>query len=288
MSIQNFIPTLWAESMIREMDKAHKFVQDCVRDYEGQLKKMGDKVVIPMLTDPVIKTMALADRNKEIEAPDFLSDTSIEVKADHVKYFNFAVSDIDAVQSKYGAMDEAQRRAAQLLADEHDKLVASLVTGSDAAKLFDSPMKVVEGTATSGEINVLRLIDLAAQRLYEDDVPDSEKIVATIPPALRTLIKSEYLDKSTSNEKMMANGYIGSYGGVMLRVSNNVHNGGTSGAPQHNIMVRTMDAVAFVEQLSEVKAYQPEKLFGDAVKGMSLFGAKIIRPKKLVVANITY
>ena len=44
MSILNFIPTVWTEGMLREQEKAHKFVPDCVRKFEGQLKKQGDKV----------------------------------------------------------------------------------------------------------------------------------------------------------------------------------------------------------------------------------------------------
>ena len=55
MSIKNFIPTLWAEEYIRAAETAHKFVADCVRKYEGQLKKMGDEVVIPSLGDMTIR-----------------------------------------------------------------------------------------------------------------------------------------------------------------------------------------------------------------------------------------
>ena len=54
-------------------------------------------------------------------------------------------------------------------------------------------------------------------------------------------------------------------------------------------MIRTKDAIAFVEQLNDIEAYRPQNMIGaDAVKGASVYGTKIIRPKKLVVANITY
>jgi hypothetical protein len=102
------------------------------------------------------------------------------------------------------------------------------------------------------------------------------------------LIKSEYLDKDTNNSEMMKNGTVGKYGGVIIRVSNNVYNVGTADAPQDKIMFRTTNAIAFVEQICEVEAYRPENYFGDAIKGFSLYGGKIIRPKNLVVADITY
>ena len=293
MSILNFIPTLWAEGMIREMERAHRFVQDCERKYEGQLKKQGDKVIVPTLTTPDVVEIPLpakgSDRLIKIAAPTALSDKGIEVMADKMAYFNFAVADIDQVQANQELMAEAQRQEAQKLANKHDILVASLANHSDAVKMFDDPMKVVSGSAGNGEINVLYLLDLAAQKLYENDVPDSETIIATIPPRLHTLIKQKYLDQDTDNSALMKNGLVGKYGNIVIRLSNNVNNAGSASAPQDNIMIRTADAIAFVEQLNDVEAYRPQDMVGaDAVKGASVYGAKIIRPKKMIVANVTY
>lgn len=289
MSIKNFIPTLWAEEYIRATETAHKFVPDCVRNYEGQLKKMGDEVVIPSLGDMTIHDISIKDKNQKIAAPEALDSTAIKVKADKISYFNFLVDDIDAAQAKGNLMDEAQRRSAYLMADKHDKYVAALSASAEAPKLWDAPKKVVEGKpASDSEVNVLRMIDLCAQRLYENDVPDSAIIVANIPPRLRTLIKSEYLDKITDNVAVVKNGLVGKYGNVLLRVSNNVYSTGEGASIQDKIMVRTTDAIAFVEQICGVEAYRPEDYFGDAVKGYSLYGGKIIRPKNLVVADITY
>lgn len=293
MSILNFIPTVWAAGMIREEKKAYRFVQDCERKYEGQLKKQGDKVIVPALMTPDVKTVPLppkgSDRLMKIEDPTSLSDRGIEIMADKMTYFNFAVSDIDRVQANQELMAEAQHQEALKIANAHDKLVADLAASDDAVKMFDVPKKVVGGTAGSDEINVLYLLDLAAQMLYENDVPDSETIIATIPPKFHTMIKQRYIELDTDNSDMMKNGVIGKYGNIIIRLSNNVNNGGSESAPQHNIMIRTKDAIAFVEQLNDIEAYRPQNLIGaDAVKGASVYGTKIIRPKKLVVANITY
>lgn len=290
MSIKNFIPTLWAEEYIRAAETAHKFVADCVRKYEGQLKKMGDEVVIPSLGDMTIHDISIKDKHQKLADPERLDSTAIKVKADKISYFNFMVDDIDAAQAKGSILDEAQRRSAYLMADKHDKYVAALSASAEAPKLWeDGPKKVVEGKpASDNEVNVLRMIDLCAQRLYENDVPDSAIIVANIPPRLRTLIKSEYLDKITDNVAVVKNGLVGKYGNVLLRVSNNVYSTGEGASIQDKIMVRTTDAIAFVEQICGVEAYRPEDYFGDAVKGYSLYGGKIIRPKNLVVADITY
>lgn len=45
-------------------------------------------------------------------------------------------------------------------------------------------------------------------------------------------------------------------------------------------------AFTYAEQISKVVAYSPEKRFGDALKGLHLYGAKVTRPSGLVVASV--
>lgn len=45
-------------------------------------------------------------------------------------------------------------------------------------------------------------------------------------------------------------------------------------------------ASSYAEQIAKVEAYRPEKRFGDALKGLHLYGAKVTRPTALVVSSI--
>lgn len=45
-------------------------------------------------------------------------------------------------------------------------------------------------------------------------------------------------------------------------------------------------ANSFAEQILEVEAYRPELRFGDALKGLYVYGSKIVRPTALVAASI--
>ena len=44
--------------------------------------------------------------------------------------------------------------------------------------------------------------------------------------------------------------------------------------------IRTSKAVAFAGQIDTVKAVEKEKGFGDIVKGLYVFGAKVVRPEQ--------
>lgn len=50
--------------------------------------------------------------------------------------------------------------------------------------------------------------------------------------------------------------------------------------------MRTKRAIAFAEQLSEIEAYRPEKRFSDAVKGLHLYGAKVVYPNEFVALDL--
>jgi hypothetical protein len=287
MSIKNFIPELWAESMIRGLKKKHVFVADCITEFQGDLKEMGSKVHVPIFGGVTVTTNAVGDQYQTLPDAQQLSDDQVEVVADRESKFHFEISDLDKVQMNQPLMDAARDDAIYKIADEHDIRVASLAEQA-TNKTYENPIKVVSGKATDGEINVLTLIDDMARKMYERSVPVDTKISLTIPYRMWMILRQELRGVRTDNEEITDNGYVGKVSGLIIRASNNVLRTGTTSAPVDHIMCRTMRAIAFVEQLNKIKAYEPEKKFTDAVKGISIYGAKIIRPTELEVADITY
>jgi hypothetical protein len=53
------------------------------------------------------------------------------------------------------------------------------------------------------------------------------------------------------------------------------------------VFIRTKDSVAFFDPLTEIVPYQPEKGFGDALKGFNLFDASVIDDKACRFAKIS-
>ena len=140
--------------------------------------------------------------------------------------------------------------------------------------------------AGEGEINILTMLDICQQRLYEKDVHKSTAIVATLTPAAHRLFKEAYRTADTNNHEELKNGRVGMYNGMIIKMSNNVHKTGTGSSQVTNISVRTRKAVAYANPLTHTEAYRPEKGFADAVKGYSLFQAQVVRPKEAINANV--
>lgn len=283
MAYENFIPTVWNESIDRELDRLCVFAEDCNRQYEGKVKEKGESVKILGVGKPTIRSIAKSARNNDIEGPEEIEDTSVIMQINQIRYFNYMVGDIDKAQmSPSGIMDALATETSEELASSMDSYIASKVADSNVKKLTATPTKVTEE-------NVLDILDDALQLLYENDVKPSTEIVVTVTPRFYKLFKRAYADKDTNNSGILKNGKVGMYGNATVKMSNNVYKSKTSvDNDTDNIMIRTKRAVAFVKALTHTEPYRPEKKFADAVKGFVLFDAKVVRPKEMINVNVTY
>jgi hypothetical protein len=191
MSVDNFIPSIWAGSILRALDTALVYAGSGVvnRDYEGELQQAGDTVRINMIGDVTVSSYS---KNTDINSPETLSDDQLILKVDQQKYFNFQVDHIDQAQQRPQVMGEAARRAAYGLRKQIDSFIAGLYTdvatsninttstygginlGSDG-----SPLTGAWNTAGSQAYD--KLVDLGVV-LDSNDVPDDGNRFVVVPP----------------------------------------------------------------------------------------------------------
>lgn len=207
------------------------------------------------------------------------------MQINQIRYFNYKVGDIDKAQAVGGVMEALQAETSEGLANEVDTYIAGMANKEEAVKLYATAPKCVAGTASTGEINVLKALRDARKYLTKNDVKQNTKIVATVDADFEDLFVEAYTDKNTNNSDNLKNGAIGMYHKMLIKSSNNV---ATDKSGNSLIMVRTQRAIAYVKALTHTEAYRPEKGFADAVKGFILFDAKIVRPKEMVVINVNY
>jgi len=279
MAYSNFIPSVWEESINRELERACVFVEDCNRQYEGLVSKKGDSIHILGVGKPSIKSIDRANASGEIDEAEEINDTSVIMSINQIRYFNYKVGDIDKAQAVGGLMDALSQETSEGLANEMDKFIANMATSEDVPTLSANATLVTKD-------NVLSIIDDAIQTLQENDVNMASGITLTVSPRFYKLFKQAYISKDTANSEELKNGRVAMYGNVTVKLSNNVAR--TEDGNVDNIMLRTKRAIAFVNPLTHTEAYRPEKSFADAVKGYSLFDGKVVRPKEIVNLNVKY
>ena len=279
MAYSNFIPSVWSESINRELERACVFAEDCNRQYEGEVSKKGDSVHILGVGKPTIKSLERENASGSIDEAEEINDTSVILGINQIRYFNYKVGDIDKAQAIGGLMDALSEETSEGLANEIDKYIANMVLDSDVSKL-------TEADTTVTKENVLSILDDAIQALQENDVSMTSGVTVTVSPRFYKLFKQAYTTGATDNKEAMKNGKVATYGNVTVKISNNVAK--TNNGETDNIMIRTKRAIAFVNPVTYTEAYRPEKSFADAVKGYALFDGKVVRSKEIININVKY
>ena len=276
MAINNFIPTVWSETLYRELDKEYVGVKHCNRDFEGDIRAKGDTVKICGIGD--VKVFDYT-KNSDMSAPETLSDSVRTLSIDQAKAFNIQIDDIDRAQQSPKVMSEAMRKAAAALADTADSYIYSLYTGV-------AEENTIQKTGFTYSDVLDTLID-ARKRMLSNNVSGGTETVLEVSPDVAALILKSKILESDSNAEALECGYLGSFIGFKIFVSNNIAKAeGDGGKMYYKCFARTRRAISFAEQLSEINAYRPEKRFADAVKGLHLYGAKIVYPKEILLLDI--
>lgn len=276
MAINDFIPSVWSETLYNELNKEYVAVSNCNRDFEGEIRSKGDTVKIAGIGDVnVFDYSKNTDFSSTLQT---LSSSTRSLAISQAKAFNFQIDDIDKAQQNPKLMQYAMRQAANALADSADSFVYSLYSEIAAANT------ITKASATYSDI--IDLLLQARESLLANNVSSNNDTVLEVSPAVASLIIKAKILQSTDNTDILTNGYLGSFVGFDVYVSNNIKKAATSSVDYYKCFARTKRAIAFAEQLNSVEAYRPEKRFADAVKGLHLYGAKIVYPNEIVLLNI--
>lgn len=279
MALNNFIPTIWSARLLVNLQKALVYGQTGVvnRDYEGEIQGVGSSVKINAIGAVTVGTYI---KNTDIDPAETLSDATQTLTIDQQRYFNFQIDDIDRAQQKPKVMDAAMREAAYALANAADQYIASLYTGIDSGNRIGWTGTPKTDLDTAGKPYEY-LVDLGVL-LDEDNVPQAGRFVI-VPPWFHGLLlqDAKFVATGGSNaEATLRNGIVGEAAGFTILKSNNVPN--TTGT-EYRIIAGHPMAWSFAEQINSVEAYRPEARFADAMKGLHVYGAKIVRPTCLAV-----
>jgi hypothetical protein len=275
MSLE-FIPTVWASRLLTALENALIYGQTNVsnRDYEGEIRSAGNTVKIGSIGDVSIGDY---EKDTDIGDPEVLSDDEQSLVIDQAKYFNFYVDSIDRAQQNVNVLDEAMRRSSWGLRAAADTFLAAAM---EAAVPADNKIGSVGTPKVPTKADAYEyLVDLGVL-LDESNTPIDGRFVVVPAWFHGLLLKDDRFIKAGTrrSDNALQNGEVGEAAGFSILKSNNVPN--TTGA-KYKIIAGHSIATAYVEQIVDLQTYKPEKRFGDAVKGLHVYGAKVVRPTAL-------
>ena len=281
MSYATFVPKLWAAKILKNLNNAHVFKALGTTEFQEPLQNMGNSIVINSVSQPTIKDY---DRNSPIDTPEYLTGTEQTIDIDQEKYYNFLIPDIDEVQSKPALMSSYTEEASWALADVMDRFYASLL--HDGVATGNQLTKISAGTAANDDNLYETIVDLNVA-LDETNTPGSGRWCVMSPKLMGLLYKDDrFVSFGTSENRSTIRGAaIGQVLDMKIHVSNNLP---TDGSGDPVMIAGYKGAFACVDQMKSLEAFKPENQFGDALKELHVYGAKVIRPDNMARVAVSF
>jgi hypothetical protein len=276
MAVANFKKQVWSSKIQHQLETITSLKDHCDFEFEGEVKQ-AERIKILGVVRPTIRKYVPG----EALIREGVNDNAQYMDIDQFRYFDFEVDDVEKAQSQKGLIEALSKEATLGLSEEADAYVASLVV-EDKANL-NSANSTDISTVTDGGIS---LIEGGFATLYGNNCKPSDTFHLEITPEWYTILRPEIITLDTNNSEIIKKGYVGKYGNALISIENmlGTWNDGTRDCKL--AMLRTNKAIAFAGQIDKVEAYRPQDAFSDAIKGLYVFGSKIVRPEQIYLFPI--
>jgi hypothetical protein len=297
-----FIPEIWSGKLVEKFYASTVLAAISNTDYEGEIRNQGDKVKIR--TKPTITISDYkADGLLSLQRP---SGNVIELSIDQGKYFNTILDDVMDVQSDLNLLSMWSDDAAEQMKITIDTNVltgilgqaASQNRGASAGKISGNINLGATGTplaatavAASGKVDILSVLLRMGQALDEQNIPETGRWVV-LPTWAATLIKQSELRQaylSGDGVSMLRNGRLGMVDRFTLYSSNLLPTGVAGGlaAGETAIYAGHAHGLTFASQVSKVETLRSEQTFGTVLRGLQVYGYKVIDGTAVAQAIVT-
>jgi len=293
----NFIPEIWSGKLIENFYDATVLAAISNTNYEGDIRQYGDTVNIRTTPEIVIRDY-VKGQSLTVDNPD---KPKIQLVIDKGEYFACVEDDVDKVQSDINLMDTWSKDASERMKIKIDQRVLTDIlpgiattnkgaTAGEQSASFNlgttgSPLTVTKDGA-GGTTSVIDLIVDMGTVLDEANAPEADRFLV-IPAKMAGLIKkSELKDASLTGDSMsvVRNGRLGMVDRFTIYVSHNL----LVSSSKYNIISGHKMGFTFATQMTNMETIRSETTFGNIIRGLQVYGYKVIKPEALSTAVIQF
>jgi hypothetical protein len=294
-----FLPSIYSKKVLNFFRKASVVEAITNTDYAGEISAYGDSVKI--IKEPTI-TVYDYTRGSDTTSTK-LTDQEITLVVDSAKAFKFIVDDIETNMSHVNFKEVASSSAAYSLKDAYDAAVLTTmfagvsasgpdhVIGADAAAgtggVGETTASVDLGVAS--EVDPLDLMARMARLLDDQSVPEENRWFVASPDFYEELSQSASKLLSVdynAGQGSIRNGLVssGKLRGFDMYKSNNVPSVSTATG---QCLGGHMSSTATANTILSTEVIRDPSSFGDIVRGLHVYGAKVLRDDAMVKAIYT-
>jgi len=286
----NFIPEIWSGKLIENFYDATVLAAISNTDYEGEIRSYGDTVNIRTSPEVTIRTY-VKGQTLQVENPD---KAKLQLLIDKGEYFSCIEDDVDKVQSDINLMDTWTKDASEKMKIKIDqRVLTDMLPDIAAANKGNSAGRITANIAlgTSGspvaitKTNVLDYIVDLGTVLDEANAPESDRFLV-IPAKMAGFIKkSDLKDAAITGDaqSVIRNGRLGMIDRFTIYMSHNLSV--TSG--KFSLIAGHRMGFTFASQMTNMETIRSESTFGNIVRGLQVYGYKVVKPEALAQGIVT-
>lgn len=280
---------IWSGKLLVKFYEATVLASIANTEYEGEIADQGDKVIIRTTPSITIRDYSKGG-NLQTERPE---PETVELTIDKGKYWQLVADDVDKFQSDYNYIDDWTRDASEQLKITVDTDVlgsiyadasASNAGATAGVKSSSYNMGTEAAPVTLDKTNILDYIVDMGSVLDEQNVPETGRWLTLPVWACGLLKQSDLKDASLTGDSVsvVRNGQIGMIDRFMVYRSNllKVVNNGTDNVT--HIMAGHKSGLTFASQMLNSETLRAESTFGTLVRGLQVYGYKVIKPESIV------
>lgn len=289
-----FVPEIWSGKLIENFYDATVLAAISNTDYEGEISNYGDTVNIRQ-TPTITLNSYQKGATLSVETP---TKAILQLLIDKGEYFACIEDDVDEIQSDINLMDTWSKDASERMKIKIDQRVlvdmlpgvATTNKGAAAGAISNSFNLGVAGTPVAvTKTNVLDLIVDMGTVLDEANAPESDRYIV-IPAKMAGMIKkSDLRDASLAGDStsILRNGRLGMIDRFTVYVSHNLNKTGAAAATEFDILAGHKMGFTFASQMTEMETIRSTTTFGNIIRGLQVYGYKVVKPEALSTAVIT-
>ncbi|MGE5404615.1 MAG: hypothetical protein ACM3PP_06715 [Candidatus Saccharibacteria bacterium] len=269
-----FIPEIWDAAVYRTLED-NLVARKICRNYSNKVKQAGDTIHFNGLDDPAVTSYAGS------VSYETLVSGRVSLLIDKQNYYAFKVTDIEEAMANVDLKGSQAERAGYVLKKACDTDLMSLYSDAYTGNVVTD--------STCDATTIISDIGLAYQRLAEQNVNEGDMWM-TIPPWVELKLKLAGI-KFSINEGINGKGGMTWAKGELgfdIFVTNQVYNSGSAASPVSYCMFGSYNAIGYAEALQKSESMRLEGSFETGVRGLHVYGRKVIKPRELGYMALTY
>lgn len=286
-----FIPEIWSKKLIEKFYDATVLTAISNTNYEGEIRSQGDMVkirTIPTLTiNDYSSGQTLVNQRPESEI--------VELLIDKGKYWSAIVDDVQDVQADLELMNMWAGDASEQMKIKVDTEVLGSIVPDFASENKGAAAGRISGNINLGatgtplgvdKTNILDVILDMGQVLDEQNRPETGRFLVMPYWATTLLKKSDLKDASLTGDgtSPLRNGRVGMIDRFEVYQSNNLPKVVDGGQNAFNFIAGVKNGLTFASQLTKTESLRAESTFGNIMRGLQVYGYKVIDGKSLTSA----